>query len=656
MLAGEHKGSRQSFREFLRAKGIFGDRPEEGAEGEGDETGGSDTADGRDARASNVARSGRGWAYLRRFLRTIPTGQLVLVLVLSPVALGTNAMLPWSVKIFVDTILPRRDLGLLYAAVGAFCAVGLLSVALMAVQDLVTRRLMGNFITGMKRRTIKHLQRMSLDRLQDLKVGGAVSRLQSDTEAMTGLLHQGILSPFNATIMMCICLGSLFYVDWRVTLVCFGFCFLIVGAAYLFFRRIRPLQKALREELAHITAHATEIFGGLQVVRGFGRERTENLAYGLETHLLWRKGFHAELLNVGLHRIVRVIYWLLNAAIWAVAGTYVIRDRITLGDMMIFFFFIRWLFMPVFMIMSSFAQLQRSLACAERVFDLLDEPADLPDRPGARGIEGFERGLQLEAVAFRYPDGTQALTDVDFAIPKGSVTALVGPSGAGKSTVANLVMRFYDVTEGRILLDGTDIRDLRLASYRRLMGLVLQDVFLFDGTIQENIAYGRMGATRADVEAAARTAHAHEFVAALEDGYDTVIGERGVKLSGGQKQRIALARAVLSDPQILILDEATSNLDSESEALIQDALQRIFESRTTLVIAHRLSTVMDADNIVVLDNGRKVEEGTHEALLARRGRYHELYTKQMEKAERSKQFLSWNDGEAEESSSPAEGE
>jgi ABC-type multidrug transport system fused ATPase/permease subunit len=294
--------------------------------------------------------------------------------------------------------------------------------------------------------------------------------------------------------------------------------------------------------------------------------------------------------------------------------------------------------MPIFMIMGSLATLQVSMACAERVFDLLDEPVGMPDAPDAVDVPGFERAIRFETVSFDYPDGTRALDRLDLSIPKGKVTALVGPSGAGKSTVVNLVLRFYDATEGEILLDGTDIRRYTLASYRRLMSLVLQDVFLFDGTVRENITYGNPDAPDEEVHEAARVANAHEFIVQLDRGYDAYVGERGVKLSGGQKQRIALARAVLTNPEILVLDEATSNLDAESEALIQDALRRIFRERTTLVIAHRLSTILDADTIAVLDGGRKIEEGSHEELLARQGRYHDLYTRQMMQAEDATTF------------------
>ncbi len=655
-LRRKYGSSRNAFRQFLAENGIFGSSGEDEDERTGrsapkkahkDETGeeaddnAADHGTAQDSRSGLFSRNKR--AYILRFFGAINRRHLAVLLILSVLMNLTNACLPWSPKLFLDYLLPKKDTGLLITGVIAFACVGLLSMGLQAVHDLLARRVMGNFIAAMRRRMIKHLQQLSLDRLQELKVGGVVSRLQSDTEAMAGLLQGGVITPLNALQMMLICLGSLLFINWKVMLVCLAFCGMVVAAAYIFFRKIRPFQKALREELAGITAYCTEIFGGIRVVRAFGRERAENLAYGLGTHLLWRKNFHAMLLNIVLHRAVFSIYVLLNAAIWGVAGYYFLKGQLSMGEVMVFFFFIRWLFMPIFMIMSSFAELQRSLVCAERVFDLLDEPVVMPDAPNAKPINTLREGIEFDQVSFKYPDGTQALEQVSFAIPAGKVVALVGPSGAGKSTVSNLVMRFYDVSSGRIMLDNADIREFKLADYRSLLGLVLQDVFLFDGTIRENIAYARPHATQDEIEAAARVAHCHEFITALEDGYDTLVGEKGVKLSGGEKQRIALARAVLANAQLLILDEATSNLDSESEALIQDALRNIFKNRTTLVIAHRLSTVMDADKIVVLDHGRKVEEGAHQDLLARRGRYWELYTRQMEKAERARQVLDWSE-------------
>lgn len=317
-----------------------------------------------------------------------------------------------------------------------------------------------------------------------------------------------------------------------------------------------------------------------------------------------------------------------------------IRGSLTIGGVVVFIAFMDWLFRPIFMIMYSFSEIQKSVACAERTFDLLDEDPDIVDPESAIGVSAIEKGFAFENVSFAYPDGTRALKNVTLEIPKGKVTALVGPSGSGKTTLTNLVLRFYDVTEGRITLDGTNIQNLKLQNYRSLISLVLQDVFLFDGKIIDNIKFGNRNATDDQVVSAAKAAHCHEFIEKLEKKYESVIGEKGVKLSGGQKQRVALARALLADPRLLILDEATSNLDSESESMIQDALRYIFKERTSLVIAHRLSTIMDADNIIVLEEGRLVEQGSHAELINAKGRYAEMYSKQMEKSRLLQNY--WN--------------
>ncbi|MBN1676144.1 MAG: ABC transporter ATP-binding protein [Kiritimatiellae bacterium] len=632
------KGSHRLFREFIRKKGIFGARktPEEIEREE------------QARREEEEKRPGTPKprkSYIVRYVREFRDQKARLLLLLGMSVLGTllHAAFPLSGKFIIDFVLTRRDFALLLGSCILLFVVGMGEVILQMVRDYTTRTLLGNFSVGIRRRMMRHLQLLPLQRLQDLKVGGIISRLQSDTENLGHLLQEGLLSPFNSLLMFVVGLTSLFILSWQVTLVCLGFCFVMGVVAYFMFNVMRPFYRILREARAVISGHLTEMFGGIQVVRAFRQERAETKDFSLETDLLWRQGLHGSVIGMLIHRTVYTLFWLLRIAIWLYGGYQVILGKMSLGTLVAFGSFIQWLFQPIFTIMHSLSHLQTSLACAERVFDLFDEPAGMPDKEDAVEVTRLQRQIAFENVTFRYPDGTQALTNVDFLIPRGKVTALVGPSGAGKSTVTNLVMRFYDVSEGRITLDGIDIRDTKLLGYRKLLSLVLQDVFLFDGTIRENIAYGRPGAAQEEIEEAARISNCYEFIAKLEKGYESVIGERGIKLSGGQKQRVALARAVLVDPQLLILDEATSNLDSESEALIQDALKQILKGRTTLVIAHRLSTIMDADNIIVMEDSRIVEEGTHDELLLRKGRYYDMFTKQMEKTGLPEDFLVWEE-------------
>jgi ATP-binding cassette subfamily B protein/subfamily B ATP-binding cassette protein MsbA len=373
-----------------------------------------------------------------------------------------------------------------------------------------------------------------------------------------------------------------------------------------------------------------ETFSGIRVVRAFAREVQELSTYMVGRHTVLRKELFA-------HRRELVIWtsWgLLSAAVNVVIvwyGGYLnVQGRASIGDIMAFQWYSMLLMGPVWNIVNSYSELQRSLAAMERVFEVLGMEHDKPDRPDARDAPRVVDEIRFEDVEFEYREGKPVVLDFNVTVSGGSVVALVGRSGAGKTTVTDLVARFHDPTRGRIVLNGTDIRDFRLATYRDLLAIVQQDVFLFDGSVRDNIAYGRHDATFSEIEDAAQRANAHEFIVRLPEQYETFIGERGVKLSGGQCQRLAIARAILAAPQILILDEATSNLDTESEQLIQASMATLLAGRTTFVIAHRLSTVRRADLILLMEDGRVLERGTHEKLMLARGTYYEMVMRQME--------------------------
>jgi ATP-binding cassette, subfamily B, bacterial len=365
-------------------------------------------------------------------------------------------------------------------------------------------------------------------------------------------------------------------------------------------------------------------------VRAFGRELRELIEYMRGRHTVLRKELFAHRREMVLWTSWGLLLGAVNVVIVWYGGYLNLMGRASIGDIMAFQWYTFLLMNPVWNIVNSFSELQRSLAAMERVFDVLGMENDKPDRPDARDAPRVAHEVQFEDVEFEYREGRPVVREFNVTVPGGTVIALGGRSGAGKTTVTDLVARFHDPTRGRILLNGSDIRDFKLATYRDLLAIVQQDVFLFDGSVRDNIAYGRHDASDAEVEDAARRANAHEFIDRLPDRYDTFVGERGVKLSGGQQQRLAIARAILASPQILILDEATSNLDTESEQLIQASMASLLAGRTTFVIAHRLSTIRRADLILLMEDGRIIERGTHEELMRAKGGYHDMVLRQME--------------------------
>lgn len=634
------QGSRQRFRTFLRERGILVRRPPPPRPD--DEA--ADALRGEDTPIRNVSGVA-GRHYFLRLLGEFRYDVLRMAL-LSLFAVGFEGAARWTPKFMIDYVFPEgtwSDFGIILLGLAGAGAGGLI---LSTFQQVVGQRLSGNLSTHLKRRLMRQLLRLPLPRLQDMKVGGLISRLHGDTAQTANLMNEGVLTPLRAALMLVFSIGTFLRTDARVA----GLAFICMGVmalvALFFIRVMRPIRRMLREEEAILSGHAAETFGGLPVVRAYHRERAETRAYTTAVDLLWRKNYHASLLSVGAHQVMGLTHALLTLLFWGYGGHLVMQGQLKAGDLVVFISFTDWFFHPIMMLMGSINNLQNSLACAERVYEVLDEPVAMAEPADAPRVPSPIGDVVFDGVSFRYPgspdDAPPALSDIHLTLRHGEVTALVGTSGAGKTTVTNLAIRFYDPTSGRILVGGRPLTDYHATEWRKRCGLVLQDVFLFDGTIAENIAYGQLDASPETIERAAKAAHAHEFISRMPRGYKTLVGERGVRLSGGQKQRLALARALVTDPELLILDEATSALDSESEALIQDALGRLFKDRTTLVIAHRLSTVLDADRIVVMEGGRIVESGSHEELLAAEGRYHELYTRQMEKAKRV--VFTWNDG------------
>jgi ATP-binding cassette subfamily B protein/subfamily B ATP-binding cassette protein MsbA len=537
------------------------------------------------------------------------------VLMGTPVRLPGGTTLDWSARRLLLTIV-----------IGVF-VVSLAGSLLGLWSRWLATRLSKTVQVRMRTEAFEQAARLPLHRVYQLKSGGVASLLRDDAGGVGDLVFSLLFNPFRAIVQLVGGVIVLAFVDWRFLLGAVVLAPAAFGTDRLWYRVLRPLHRDTRKQRERIDARATEAFGGMRVVRAFGRQRTEAVRFVTETNLMTR----LEVYGWWLSRIIEGLWELLlpaaTGALMLYGGLQVLAGHLSLGDLMMFLVYLAMLLEPIAVLATSVTQLQTNLSGFDRVLDVLDEPREMAEHPGSTSVvrEQTQGRMTLEDVSFRYP-GSEALVlqDISLDVRPGEMVALVGRSGAGKTTLCNLVARFYDPSQGVVRLDGVDLREYRVESYRQLLGIVEQDVFLFDGTVAQNIAYADRRAPREAIERAAQTANAVEFIRRLPEGYDTLIGERGVRLSGGQRQRLAIARAVLADPRILILDEATSNLDSESERLIQQALQSLLRSRTSFVIAHRLSTVRHADRIVVLDGGRMVEVGTHDDLMAQGGAYREM--------------------------------
>lgn len=557
---------------------------------------------------------------LRKVLRYSAAyrGQVVAMLLI----LGASGMVglanPFLAKMLVDdVILPRQGTQLLFLLVGGMLAVNLAEVVLQAVGSVISAKIGAGAVHDIRRDMFHKLQELSLSFYAHRETGALIARVNQDTEQLQRLLVDFIPYGMTSVLMAVGILGLLFYLSWVLTL----FMLVPIAGMVLFMRgafpRLRRYWDRFLERRSRLTAHVSDVLSGVRVVKVFAQEQAEvdRFTGRSEEYREAQIGAH-----VMMAKVMPVLHGMAMSAapvVWLIGGLLVFRRQMSLGDIVAYVGYLAMLFRPLF-IMTRLAQLIPSaLAAADRVFDVIDAEPEIADAPDAVAMPEIEGRVELREVTFGYDASKPVLRDIDAVIAPGEMVGLVGHSGAGKTTTINLLCRLYDVQRGQILIDGVDIRKIRYRDLRRQIGIVLQETFLFNGTIAENISYAKRDATPDAIVEAAMVANAHEFILRKPDGYDTIVTGGGENLSAGEKQRLAIARAVLADPRILILDEATGNVDLETEQKIQEALKRLISQRTTIAIAHRLSTLRDADRLVVLDKGRVAEQGSHEELTAR---------------------------------------
>jgi subfamily B ATP-binding cassette protein MsbA len=570
---------------------------------------------------------GNAWQEARTLI-IARRGRLGLGLALMLVNRVAGMVLPATSKYLIDDVIGKRQAELLVplalAAGGATIIQAITSFSLSQVLGVAAQKA----ITDMRRRVEAHVARLPVRYFDSTKSGVLISRIMTDAEGIRNLVGNGLVQLVGSVVTAILALGYLFYLNWVLTLVnivalgAFGF------AMATAFKRLRPLFRERGKINAEVTGRLNETLGGIRIVKTYTAEKREELVFTKGVHKLYRNVAESITGVSAITAFSTAIIGIIGVIMIIVGGRSILAGRMTIGDFLNYILFTGLLAAPVVQMASIGTQISEAFAGLDRIRELMQMTTEDQEDASKAALDEIAGEVVFDAVSFEYNPDTLVLKEVSFRAPAGTTTALVGSSGSGKSTLISLVMAFNRPLRGRIFVDGQDLSTVRLRDYREQLGVVLQDNFLFDGSVADNIKYGKPDATLEDIKRVSRIAHADEFIETFEKGYDTIVGERGVKLSGGQRQRVSIARAILANPRILVLDEATSSLDSESEALIQDGLKALRQGRTTFVIAHRLSTIRAADQILVLEHGEIVERGSHQELIALGGRYRTLYDKQ----------------------------
>ncbi|WP_312336708.1 ABC transporter ATP-binding protein [Anaerospora hongkongensis] len=566
-------------------------------------------------------------SYVRPYM-----GRMIAAVVCIVLAAGGNLAIPWIIKDVIDQVLINKDMVMLNIIATGILLIFFLRGIFFFGQTYLMSYIGQRVIIDIREAVYRQLQRLSLGYFDKRQTGAIMSSVTNDVSALQAALVESMVELVTEAMILIGSLGAMFFLHWKLSLLTLITMPLVLQAINTFGKKLRQAGRVLQARTADITAILQETISGIRVIKSFAREDYETNRFKQENFFNFRAQMKTSQLLATLTPVIEFLSAIgVTVIIWY-GGMEVINGNLTSGALIAFLIYVVNLSNPVKRLSKVYGNIQKSLAAAERVFEILDTEPDIKDMPGAVDLPVVEGRVTLQQVSFAYSPGQYALREVSLEVKPGQTVAIVGPSGAGKTTIANLLPRFYEVTEGSILVDGKDIRMVTMQSLRQQIGIVPQETVLFNGTVYDNILYGRLDATEAEVIAAAKAANAHSFIDKMPDKYQTQIGERGAKLSGGQRQRISIARAILKDPRILVLDEATSALDTESEKLVQQALDKLMIGRTSFVIAHRLSTVQRADMIVVLDKGRIVEQGTHNELLASGGLYSTLYQVQFREA------------------------